>query len=192
MLAELATDNLTELPPDTIAIVALVVSGFVALITFGIAIFNFRAVCEMKRQGNVLLKQTKASILQKCTESYIVTRRQRAKAIIEKSPILAEDYHRAICDIYWNEFQLYSDGLVSKSIMRAWLYARKRDYDNGQIDKLKDDAGNSVIVKCSEVWEELIRSKYFLCDDPFVNFMGLAHRGEVDEALKIKDTGSQT
>src|SRR4030042_6733665 len=124
LLAEVATNNLTESSPDNLAVLALIISGVAAFITLAIAWLNRRAVCEMKRQGDTLLKQTKASILQKCTESYIVTRRQRAMAIIEQSEELAKDYFRAICDLYWSEFHLYCEDLITEPVMEAWLEAR--------------------------------------------------------------------
>ena len=181
---------LAELTSNGLAILALIISGFAASITLVIAFLNYFAVNEMKRQGNTTLKQTKASILQNCTESYIVARRQRAKAIIDKSDERAKDYYRAICDIYWTEFRLYSEDLIARPIMGAWLHARKRDYENGEIDNLKDEAGHPVTVKCSEVWEKLTQSEYFLKNDPFVEFMNFAHSGEVDKALAIKNAWS--
>ena len=183
---------LASLTSNGVAFLALIISGITAYITLSIAQSNYHAVCEMKRQGDTLLKQTKASILQKCTENYIVTRRQRAKAIIEQSEELAKDYFRAICDLYWSEFHLYCEDLITEPVMEAWLEARKRDYANGEINKLKDSVGNTVTVKCSDVWKELVDDGYFLHKDHFVDFMELAHRDKVDEALQIKDTGSQT
>lgn len=173
-----------------IAVIALIFSFLATLITFGIAIFNYIAVREMKRQGNALLKETKASVLQKCTESYIIIRRQKAMAIIEKSKVLAIDYYRAICDLYWSEFRLYSEDLVPRPIMGAWLYARKRDYVKGKIE-FNDSTGNAITIRCEDVWKELLGDEYFLSNDPFVQFMDLAHRDKVEEALRIKDTGSQ-
>jgi len=182
LLADAASGAPADSLSDILAIVALVIASVAALITLGIAVFNYLAVREMKRG-------TKASVLQKCTENYIIIRRHKARAIIEKSRVLAEDYYRAICDLYWSEFRLYVEGLIPTAIMEAWLYARKRDFADGKIE-FEDGAGNITTVSCKDVWHRLVADGYFVNTDPFVTFMDHAHRDKVGEALAIRAQGS--
>jgi len=152
--------------------VAAIITVFVTLV---IAIFNFLAVKEME-------KEAKASVMQKCTESYIMIRRQRSKAIMENSVQIAKDYYREICDLHWSEFRLYSDGLIPKNVMKAWLDARARNFSNDQIE-LGDNRTGTQIVKYSEEWVALLDNGYFETEDPFVQFMNNVHEGRVDDVL---------
>jgi hypothetical protein len=181
---------------STVLAISAIITIFVTLL---IAVFNFFAVLAMRRQGstlsaqadvmlqqaNIMLKETKASVLQKCTESYIIIRRQKSKAVMEKSLEIAKDYYREICDLHWSEFRLYSEDLITESTMKAWLGARARNYSNDKIE-FKDIMGNVITVKYADVWKELLKDGYFLEGDPFILFMNTVHEGRLDDALRYR------
>lgn len=163
----------------TISTIVLAIAAIISvLFTLVIAIFNFRAVLEMR-------KGTKASITQKCTEDYIMIRRQRTEAIRQNSKEIAEDYYREICDLHWSEFQFYLENLISEEVLKAWLNARKRNFDSDKIE-LGDGQG-PIIVKYSEEWKKFVDKGYFEASDPFIEFMTLVHEGKVDEALNMRN-----
>jgi hypothetical protein len=171
----------------------LAVSAIITIIvTLIITILNFCGVLVMHRQGNILkvqaeamLKETKASVMQKCTETYIIIRRQRSKAIMKKSLELAKGYYREICDLHWSEFRLYSEGLIPHSVMKAWLDARARNYNNDKIE-FGDNIVGLKTVTYAEVWNELLEIGYFSEGDPFIPFMNIVHEGRIDDALRCR------
>jgi hypothetical protein len=169
----------------------LAISAIITIIvTLIIAILNFCGVLAMHRQGNILkvqaetmLKQTKATIMQKCTETYIIIRRQRSKAIEDKSEELAKDYYREICDLHWSEYILYKEDLIPHSAMKAWLDARSRNYTNDNVP-IEDNIRGIRRITYAEVWNELLEKGYFEKDDPFVEFMDKVHKGNVIDVIK--------
>lgn len=163
-----------------LAILALITT----IIAFGIAL---SALSAIRQQGNILnkltqavLKGTKASVMQKCTESYIIIRRQRSKAIKDKSKEIAKDYYRELFDLHWAEFRHYSEGLIPHKAMEAWLAARARNYKNDKIEFGRDTI--TITVTYAEEWNELLKAGYFEEDDPFVLFMNKVHEGKIDDA----------
>jgi len=130
-------------------------------------------------------KQTKASILLGCLNSYVEIRKNRTKAIQQKTLEQSKDYYRSVFDLHWTEFHLWLAGNIPDNVMRAWLDARHRNYE---IDKLRiqDDTGNYLEICYESEWNELVKGKYFAPSDVFVEFMTLTHQGQFEVAMDKK------
>jgi len=164
-------------------IILAMLAAITTIITFWIAYSIVKAIQQQGYALNMLkeaiLKETKASVMQKCTETYIIIRRQRSKATQNHSTEIAKDYYREIFDLHWAEYRHYSEGLIPPKAMKAWLAARKRNYDDDRIE-IEDPVKGVQTVSYADEWKYLLKTNYFEKDDPFVTYMNEIHEGKID------------
>lgn len=134
-----------------------------------------------------LKEEFKGGILFNALNSYIAIQKDRRKAVSEKDPELANEYYREMFDLHWTEFNLWRKGYIDDNIMKAWLHARRRNYEHDTISTV-DQKGNTVEVSYSAVWDSLVdpQNAYFIEGDPFKEFMNDAHNNNIQQAIDRK------
>jgi hypothetical protein len=142
------------------------------------AAFSYLAVRALRRQ-------TEAQVVLGCLQAYSSVRRRRQKAVQADSADECKEYYRELCDLHWSEYSLYRNRHLSASIMRFWLDARWRDFQNDTMT-VRGPGGNAVSVSYADQWRQLVADKYFAPSDRFVDFMNLVHEGKIEEALKCQ------
>jgi len=156
----------------------VVIQGIAAGAAAVAAMFSYWAVKGLR-------KQTNATILLTCLQSYLDVRRTRVRATQDKSKGLAYTYYRELFDLHCSEYNLWRRRLIDQEVTKMWIIARRRDFQKDQI-VIQDDGEGSNLVSYSDVWQQLLETEYFHPSDPFVEFMNRAHKGEIDAALRNK------
>ena len=129
--------------------------------------------------------QLRAQTMLACLNQYIDIRRQRLSAEESDNRLRCENHYRELFDLHWSEFQLYRMGVIPEPILRVWLDARKRNYEN---DSIIVSTGDPVTYK--EVWKKLVDQGYWPPNYDFRKFMEIAHEGDLDAAMRYANNRS--
>ncbi len=170
------TDNVTISTLSNSASIAQIVA---ALGVMAAAIFTFRA-------ANVHKKASTGATMISCLEQYTKVMEHKREAIEGNSISLAEWYYREIFDLLWSELHLWKDKVILDETIFAWLYIRRKQYDDDDTISVTLPGGKSQDIKYKDEWDKVITGHYYHPKDPYIDFMRRVHDGEITTLKKLK------
>lgn len=143
------------------------------------------AVCALAAV-RVHRKASTGSTMLACLERYTDVMEHKRKAIIENSVSLAEQYYREIFDLLWSEIQLWRDEVIQDDTMYAWLYLRRKHWEDDDKIQVSLQDGTTKDVKYREEWEKCITGHYYHPNDPYISLIRKVHEGQITTIKDLK------
>lgn len=139
----------------------------------------YRAVQVHKNASN-------GSTMVACLGKYIDIMEHKRVAEEGNRVSLAEQYYREIFDLLWSEVRFWRDKVIHDDTMFAWLYIRRKHYEDDDKIQVKLDDGTTKDIKYREEWEKSFAGHYFHPSDPYIPFMRKVHNGEINTLKDLR------
>lgn len=146
---------------------------------------SFFALKSIQRTSDA----SKSQVLFTAMDHYLRTLKDRRRAEISNRSELCKDYYLEMFSVLWTEYQCYKLDYIDRDTMRIWMEVANKRFISDKFS-IEDKNGGIVTISCKDVWDELLRDKYYTENDTFVEFMENVRRGNIDKALdeSIKST----